>query len=82
MVLLSHGKESDHENETLDSAGSVAALLLSFRGHCGSVLRKFRRVLSGWLLRRKLLRKQRAQLRLRLRMLQITKGASSAQRIA
>jgi hypothetical protein len=59
IVLLSHGKESDHENETVCSAGSVPVLPLRPRGHGRIVLHKVGKVLPGELLRRKLLRERR-----------------------
>lgn len=75
-MLFTHGKEFDHENETVDSACGIAALLLSLCGHRRGVLSKFR-MLPGWLLRRKLLH-ERGQLRLRLRLLPVTKAAYRA----
>jgi hypothetical protein len=63
VVLLSHGKESDHENEIVCSAGGIAVLSLGARGDGSGVLHAVGEVLPGSLLRRKLLRERRELLR-------------------
>jgi hypothetical protein len=59
VVLFSHGKESDHENETVCPAGGVSVLPLGPGGHERGVLHEGSEVLPGKLLRRELLCRQR-----------------------
>jgi hypothetical protein len=58
-VLLSHGKESDHENETVCSVGGVSVLPLGPRGYGRVVLHQIGEVLPRQLLQRELLRERR-----------------------
>jgi hypothetical protein len=69
----SPGKEINHENETVCSAGGIAVLALGPGGHGGVVLHEIGEVLPGKLLRQELLREWRELLPWGL--LQVTKNS-------